>query len=191
MLNKVSVFYLKISPIPQFFTAFAWLLPELLSNWPFSVSWVVVLKEELSTSFITVLFKGFQKVLGLFQAPLVMLPTGFEIHFFPLWTFEAKTIWLKLWLSLFFLDVKFAFVTNNELKNGGKKALQSDFFVKRSGSLWERAFMLTELVLQPLLLLSAGYQRAARHLTEGAGRRRRKQRMVEEGCTKGNYSFPL
>lgn len=134
----------------------------------------------------------------LFQVPLVKFPTGFEVHFFPPWTFEAKTIWLKLRLSLFFLDVKFAFVTNNELKNGGKKSSAVRFSVKRGGSLWERAFMLTELVLQPLLFLSAGYQRAARHLTEGAGRRRRKrrradneQRMVEEGCTKGNYSFPL
>lgn len=47
------------------------------------------------------------------------------------------------------------------LKIGEKKAQQSNFFVKRSSSLWERAFLLTELVLQPLLLLSAGYQRAA------------------------------
>lgn len=65
--------------------------------------------------------------------------------FFPLFHFEAKTIRL----NLFFLDTKFAFLTKSQLKKlGGGKAQRSDF-LKRSGSLEERAFMLGEPVSPP------------------------------------------
>lgn len=95
------------------------------------------------------------------------LPSGSGFQS-PLLTLQVGELNLLVWPTIFFLDF--------ELEEWRKKTAKWSDFGKGGGSPEERAFMLSEpfllseLVLQSLFL-SAGYQRAAQHLTENSGLR--------------------